>query len=192
MNTHTFIQHRHTKYGQTFLLCENQAISTGPRVIRIPILSKSDIMPVLNIFKILTNFDEYIIAIGRVVDGMALDIAKRYKAKVLAFYVSIVPTSIRRAAKYLWDEMYNNNLEQVSKWLKDITDETKDDHIDLKIEIRETESSIATEIIKKADEYNADLIVLGSTGKSKFERLLLGSVAQGVMTYAKCSVLVIR
>ena len=122
----------------------------------------------------------------------AIDIAKRYKAEVLAFYVSIVPTSIRRAAKYVWDEMHNHDVEQVSKWLKDIIEETKNDHIELRIEVEETESSIATEIIKKADEYNADLIILGSTGKSKFERLLLGSVAQGVMTYAKCAVLVIR
>ena len=122
----------------------------------------------------------------------AIDIAKRYKAEVLALYVSVVPTSIRRAAKYLVNEMYNNDIEEVSKWLKDIIEETKDNHVDLKIEVMETESSTATEIIKKADEYKPDLIILGSTGKPRFERLLLGSVAQGVMTYAKCSVLVIR
>ena len=62
----------------------------------------------------------------------------------------------------------------------------------MNIDATETESSIATEIIKKAKEYNADLIILGSTGKSKLERLLLGSVAQSVLTYAKCSVLIAR
>ena len=122
----------------------------------------------------------------------AIDIAKRYEAEVLAFYVSMVPSSIRRSPEYAWKEMHNYDFEQVSKWLKDIIEETKKDHTDLKIEVKETESSIATEIIKKAKEYNADLIILGSTGKSKFERLLLGSVAQSVLTYAKCSVLVIR
>lgn len=122
----------------------------------------------------------------------AIDIAKRYDAEILAFYVSIVPPSVRRAPEYAWKEMHNYDFEQVSKWLKDVIEETKRDHIDLKIEVKETESSIATEIIKKADENNADLIVIGSTGKSRFERLFLGSVAQSVLTYAKCSVLVIR
>lgn len=122
----------------------------------------------------------------------AIDIAKRYNAETLAFYVSVVPSSIRRAPEYAWKEMHDYDFEQVSKWLKDIIEEAKDDSIDLKVEVKETESSIATEIIKKADENNADLIILGSTGKSKLERLLLGSVAQGVLTYAKRSVLVVR
>lgn len=47
-------------------------------------------------------------------------------------------------------------------------------------------------ILKKADEWLADLIVVGSHGISVTERLLIGSVSQRVMTHASCSVRVAR
>jgi nucleotide-binding universal stress UspA family protein len=50
----------------------------------------------------------------------------------------------------------------------------------------------ATEIVKAAQEWPADLIVIGSHGRGGVQRLLLGSVADGVMRHAKCPVLVVR
>ena len=47
-------------------------------------------------------------------------------------------------------------------------------------------------IVETALSWNADLIVLGSHGHSRIRRLLLGSVALGVLTEASCSVLVAR
>jgi nucleotide-binding universal stress UspA family protein len=47
-------------------------------------------------------------------------------------------------------------------------------------------------ILKQADEWLADLIVVGSHGMSVTERLLIGSVSQRVMTHASCSVRVAR
>ena len=52
--------------------------------------------------------------------------------------------------------------------------------------------SPARELVRKADEWKPDLIVVGSHGRSAVERLLLGSVSQGVLTYARCSVRVAR
>lgn len=52
--------------------------------------------------------------------------------------------------------------------------------------------SPAGEIIKKADEWNCDLIIIGSHGLSGIERLLLGSVSQKVVHDAPCSVRVVR
>ena len=37
-----------------------------------------------------------------------------------------------------------------------------------------------------------DLIVLGTRGRSGFKRILLGSVASGVITYAHCPVMVVK
>lgn len=48
------------------------------------------------------------------------------------------------------------------------------------------------ELVRKADEWKPDLIVVGSHGRSAVERLLLGSVSQGVLTYARGSVRVAR
>lgn len=52
--------------------------------------------------------------------------------------------------------------------------------------------SPAGEILKKAEEWEADLIVVGSHGRSALGRLILGSVSQRVVTDAPCSVRVAR
>lgn len=50
----------------------------------------------------------------------------------------------------------------------------------------------AWEIIGKSDEWQADLIVVGSHGRTALGRLLLGSVSQKVLNEARCSVRISR
>lgn len=47
-------------------------------------------------------------------------------------------------------------------------------------------------ILEKAEDWKADLIVVGSQGQGALSRLLLGSVSQYLATHAKCSVLIAR
>ncbi len=47
-------------------------------------------------------------------------------------------------------------------------------------------------IVEKAEEIEADLIIVGSHGYNRWERLLLGSVSDSVIHHAPCSVLVVR
>ena len=47
-------------------------------------------------------------------------------------------------------------------------------------------------IVEKAEEIGANLIVVGSHGYNRWERLLLGSVSDSVVHHAPCSVLVVR
>ena len=47
-------------------------------------------------------------------------------------------------------------------------------------------------IVETAEEMHADLIILGSHGYKRWERLLLGSVSSSVVHHAHCSVLVVR
>jgi nucleotide-binding universal stress UspA family protein len=47
-------------------------------------------------------------------------------------------------------------------------------------------------IVETAEEIGADLIVMGSHGYKRWERLLLGSVSNSVVQHAHCSVLVVR
>lgn len=47
-------------------------------------------------------------------------------------------------------------------------------------------------ILEKAEDWDADLIVVGSQGQGAFTRLLLGSVSQYLATHAKCSVMIAR
>lgn len=50
----------------------------------------------------------------------------------------------------------------------------------------------AVKITAFAEANGVDLIVLGHRGKTMFERWLIGSVAKKVMSYAPCSVLIVR
>jgi nucleotide-binding universal stress UspA family protein len=72
----------------------------------------------------------------------------------------------------------------------------------VKVKANEKDIQIKTEIISSKDisggildfaqENNIDLIVIGTRGRSGFKRLLLGSVASHVVTYAHCPVLVVK
>lgn len=50
----------------------------------------------------------------------------------------------------------------------------------------------ATEIVKAAREWPADLIVVGSHGRGIVGRALIGSVADAVLRHAPCPVLMVR
>lgn len=47
-------------------------------------------------------------------------------------------------------------------------------------------------ILNEADTWNADLIVVGSHGRSGFDRVVMGSVSEAVALHSRCSVEVIR
>ena len=47
-------------------------------------------------------------------------------------------------------------------------------------------------IVDYAQEKNLELIVIGTRGRSGFKKMLLGSVASKVVTYAHCPVLVVK
>ncbi len=53
-------------------------------------------------------------------------------------------------------------------------------------------SPVPDSIIIYAENENVDLIVVATRGRSGFKKLLLGSVASKVVTYAHCPVLVVK
>jgi nucleotide-binding universal stress UspA family protein len=54
------------------------------------------------------------------------------------------------------------------------------------------EGSPTEEILRTAEEVQADLIVMGTHGRTGLERLLLGSVAEAVLRQAPCPVLTVK
>lgn len=54
------------------------------------------------------------------------------------------------------------------------------------------EGPSARALVRKAEEIDADLIVVGTHGRTGVSRLLLGSVTETVVRAARCSVLVVR
>jgi nucleotide-binding universal stress UspA family protein len=62
----------------------------------------------------------------------------------------------------------------------------------LTTEIEVRHGDPAHEIIRAATDWEADLIVMGTRGRTGLERLLLGGVARKVLQHAPCSVLIER
>jgi nucleotide-binding universal stress UspA family protein len=58
-------------------------------------------------------------------------------------------------------------------------------------DVRLREGHVAREVLRDADSSGADLIVIGTHGRSGFERLALGSVTEKVLHTAKCPVLAV-
>jgi nucleotide-binding universal stress UspA family protein len=55
-----------------------------------------------------------------------------------------------------------------------------------------TSGEAAVEVVSRAREWRADLIVLGSKGITALEEIIIGGTAERVMQQAPCSVLVVR
>jgi nucleotide-binding universal stress UspA family protein len=53
-------------------------------------------------------------------------------------------------------------------------------------------TSVVKSIVEYAEEHKIDLIVIGTKGLSRIKKMLLGSTASGVVTYAHCPVLVVK
>ena len=90
------------------------------------------------------------------------------------------------------DEVYQLNQilkERSEENLKEFDELNKDD---LKITHVIREGSPAKVILDVVNDEDIDLIVMGSSGKSGFDRFIMGSVADKVVNSAKCAVLVVH
>jgi len=129
----------------------------------------------------------------------AIDISKRLNAEMTAIYV--VSPDIRY--NYLEDTI-TPRLPRALKDVMMIAMQTGEKHLDkVKQKAREKDvrvktdviigiSSVVKEIVEYAEKNKIDMIVIGSRGLSGIKKMLLGSVANGVVTYAHCPVLVAK
>jgi nucleotide-binding universal stress UspA family protein len=133
----------------------------------------------------------------------AIDIARDNKSQLIALTVLDIAKVGYAASSFITSPMYGLNelqrkrkqaqewLEQVSKMTAQKSTTADNSSIQFTSQIEES-MSIAGSIVDYADNHNIDLIVVGSRGISGFRKLLLGSVASRVVTYASCPVLVIK
>ena len=84
------------------------------------------------------------------------------------------------------NELAGNFIKKAEDTIRARFPETK-----LKISTEVMRGGPDQQIIEKAKEWNADLIVVGSHGRGFWGRLL-GSVSDGVVHHAPCSVMVVR
>ena len=90
------------------------------------------------------------------------------------------------------DEVYQLNQILKERSEENLKEFYKLNEDELKITHIVREGSPAKVILEVAKEENIDLIVMGSSGKSGFDRFIMGSVADKVVNSAKCAVLVVH
>jgi nucleotide-binding universal stress UspA family protein len=70
-----------------------------------------------------------------------------------------------------------------------------DAEVPCRAELIESESlsdDIATIVLRHGDQVHADLLVLGTHGRRGVQRLVIGSVAERVLRFSRCPVLLLR
>jgi nucleotide-binding universal stress UspA family protein len=121
----------------------------------------------------------------------AMEIARKFDSKLILLTVigSDIDTagmSLSRAQE-VHDEIENKTKEDLNK----VKDSNQHDNVEVFVEIIHYSSTIDG-ILSFAKKNNIDLIVMGSHGRTGFRKLVLGSVASGIITKSNCPVLVVK
>ena len=82
--------------------------------------------------------------------------------------------------------------DEVKKWFDEIKEKADKSGIRFRSEIIMAKISAVSTILDYAEEQNINLIAVGTRGRSGIKKMLLGSVASGLVTYAACPVLVVK
>ncbi|SEL18858.1 universal stress protein [Acinetobacter sp. DSM 11652] len=123
----------------------------------------------------------------------AVDLAKAFNSNITVVQVMTLDPYI--AAEYLSDGQSNLLIERARKFIEDNLAQAKakfnEYGVDVETKILEGESIHRT-IMKSIDELNIDLIVISSHGRSGFKKLIMGSVAQSLITEVNVPVFVVK
>jgi nucleotide-binding universal stress UspA family protein len=78
------------------------------------------------------------------------------------------------------------------EWFDRLNKNAKQTSVQLKTELIDSQMSIEGTIVEYAERNSIDLIILGTGVKSGIKKLLVGSVASGVVNSATCPVMVVK
>ena len=126
----------------------------------------------------------------------AIDLAKKFEAELIAIHVidprySRLETALSprpgklKEAVMLAMEKGRQNLEKVKH-------NATEKNVRVNTDVIVGKTSVANEIVEYAEKEKINIIIIGRRGISGFKRMLLGSVASGVVTYAHCPVFVVK
>lgn len=120
----------------------------------------------------------------------AVTIARELNASIVLLHVISIPQFPRyfRSVK----EYYEEARKEAGGWFDVITNLRESKNLQITTKIIINAISVVESIVDYAEKENVDITIIGTRGRSKFAKLLLGSVTNGVVTYAKCPVLVVK
>ena len=119
----------------------------------------------------------------------AISISKNYNAELYA--VHIIHTDVDLLGPHETSELMTKMRDEGERYLNKVETIANENNVQIKKEIISS-TNISGGILEYAEENIIDLIVVGTRGESGFKRLLLGSVASRIVTYAYCPVLVVK
>lgn len=124
----------------------------------------------------------------------AIDMAKIFNAQLTTLTVSHIsmssyglaalPDAIKQAKE-------KHALES-KQWFDKVSQNAKRNDVQIRTELIDSQMSVDGTIVEYAESHDIDLIILGTKGRSGIKKLLLGSVATGVVKYATCPVMVVK
>ena len=123
--------------------------------------------------------------------SFAVNMAKMLKVDITALYVVQEPSLVPPYDASTYTKISDSLEEYGSKVLSDTKIMARRGGVRLQTEMV-SGHSVANMIVEFAKTNAYDLIVMGTRGRSAVKRVLLGSVAFGVVTYARCSVVIVR
>jgi len=135
--------------------------------------------------KILVGFDGS--AQSEKATESALALAQSLDSSLLLFAVARPPEP---ATMVELDAMLDDAREHFEEQFKKIIQRAKDLGVEMQTDI--AVGHPVEQIVHRAETDHVDLIVLGRRGRSRWEKMLVGSTAEKVLRYAHCPVMVVR
>ncbi|CAD7774210.1 Universal stress protein [Candidatus Methanoperedenaceae archaeon GB37] len=120
----------------------------------------------------------------------AVELARLAEAEILALHVVDTTAFTGIPMDATWESMYELLFIEGSNATKRVAEIASNAGVE--VEEKMLEGHPAEEIMRVGEEVSADLIVMGSIGKSGLDRFLLGSVADKVARNSKIPVMVVR
>lgn len=120
--------------------------------------------------------------------GVALSMARDHRAKLVLLTVPPPQPQAPISEMYVPEFDDVRLIDESRRQLKSLADSIAD----IPVEQRLVVGSPGHSIVDVAKECRADLIVMGTHGRSGLSRLILGSVAEHVLRHAPCPVLTIK
>lgn len=122
----------------------------------------------------------------------AIDLAKQLQAELTFIHV-VTPTEDDVSHTYFWDSnILNAADEQIQRELHDAMQRAHQKGLESVFCTTVAGHHIATEIVNYAEANAYDHLITGSVGRSGVSRVILGSIAEQVISKAHCPVTVVR
>ncbi|MGY5148085.1 MAG: universal stress protein [Candidatus Nitrosopumilus sp. bin_7KS] len=122
----------------------------------------------------------------------ALEIAEKFESKLTV--MTVLQSKLSDSAGISLErlqEIQDEEEDTATVMLKKLEEQANSKKIPFSIAIIHNPSS-SDGIVAFAGKNNVDLIVMGSHGRTGFRKMVLGSVANGVVGHAKCPVLITK